>query len=102
VYCYFDRDLPGRGLGTFNVLWLLGEARRRRLPHVYLGYYVEGAPTMEYKAGYRPCELLRPDGSWEPRAWAVARPSLGRHSAGSSLQAPARVGDASAFVSARR
>jgi arginine-tRNA-protein transferase len=67
VYCYFEPDLPERGLGTFNVLRLIAEAARRGLPHVYLGYYVEGAPTMEYKAGFRPCELLRPDGTWEAR-----------------------------------
>jgi arginine-tRNA-protein transferase len=67
VYCYFAPDLRQRGLGTFNVLWLVEEARRRRLAHVYLGYFVEGSRTMEYKAGYRPCELLRPDGGWERR-----------------------------------
>lgn len=67
VYCYFDPERPARGLGTFNVLWLLREARRRGAGHVYLGYYVAGAPTMEYKAGYRPCEVLRADGTWEPR-----------------------------------
>jgi leucyl-tRNA---protein transferase len=67
VYCYFEPELPARGLGTFNVLWLLREARRRGAAHVYLGYYVADAPTMEYKAGYRPCELLRADGSWELR-----------------------------------
>lgn len=68
VYCYFAADLPVRGLGTFNVLWLLREARRRGMAYVYLGYYVAGARTMEYKAGYRPCELLRADGSWEVRS----------------------------------
>jgi arginine-tRNA-protein transferase len=67
VYCYFDPDLPQRGLGTFNVLWLLEDARRRGLAHVYLGYFVEGSRTMAYKASYRPCELLRPDGTWEAR-----------------------------------
>ncbi|HET9314913.1 MAG TPA: arginyltransferase [Vicinamibacteria bacterium] len=67
VYCYYEPTMSARGLGTFNVLWLLGEARRRRADHLYLGYFVAGAPTMEYKAGFRPCELLRADGSWEPR-----------------------------------
>ena len=67
VYCFYEPDLAAHGLGTFNVLWLLGEARRRGAEHVYLGYYVAGAPTMEYKAGFLPCELLQPDGSWELR-----------------------------------
>jgi len=68
VYCYYEPELPARGLGTFNVLWLIAEARRRRLGHAYLGYYVAGAATMEYKAAFRPCELLRADGTWEARA----------------------------------
>jgi arginine-tRNA-protein transferase len=65
VYCYFEPDLQARGLGTLNVLWLIDEARRRGAPYVYLGYYVEAARAMRYKAAYRPCELLRPDGTWE-------------------------------------
>jgi leucyl-tRNA---protein transferase len=68
VYCYFDPERPERGLGTFNVLWLIEEARRRALPHLYLGYFVDGSRTMAYKADFRPCELLRPDGSWEERS----------------------------------
>src|SRR5262245_3441813 len=67
VYCYFEPVLGPRGLGTFNVLWLNQEARRRGSTHVYLGYFVEGARTMAYKAGFRPCEILRPDGSWDVR-----------------------------------
>ncbi|MET0553642.1 MAG: arginyltransferase [Vicinamibacteria bacterium] len=68
VYCYFDPDLPGRGLGVLNVLALIGEARARDLPWVYLGYFVAGSRTMAYKAGYRPCEALTPEGAWEPPA----------------------------------
>jgi leucyl-tRNA---protein transferase len=66
VYCYFDPDRPERGLGVLNVLRLLAEARRRDVPWVYLGYFVAGSRTMAYKAGYRPCEALTPDGRWEP------------------------------------
>jgi arginine-tRNA-protein transferase len=60
VYCYFDPGLPGRSLGVLNVLTLLDECRRRGLAHLYLGYYVPGCANMEYKAGYRPCEILEP------------------------------------------
>ncbi len=67
VYFYFDPDEEARSPGVLNVLWMIEEARRRELPHVYLGYHVEGCRKMEYKARYRPCELLRPDGSWERR-----------------------------------
>jgi arginine-tRNA-protein transferase len=60
VYCYFEPTLHGRGLGVFNVLTLIEECRRRGLPHLYLGYYVRGCAAMDYKAGYRPCEILEP------------------------------------------
>jgi arginine-tRNA-protein transferase len=34
------------------------------MPHLYLGYYVRGCARMSYKAGYRPCEVLR-EGRWQ-------------------------------------
>ena len=64
VYSYFDPSLAARSLGVFNVLWMIEECRRRGLPHLYLGYYVRDCRKMSYKAGYRPCEILGPDGSW--------------------------------------
>lgn len=67
VYCYFDPDLASRSLGVFNVLRLLDEAARRGCTWLYLGFYVAGCGAMSYKAGYRPCELYRADGTWERR-----------------------------------
>lgn len=66
VYCYFDPQLARRSPGTFNVLWLVEEARRRELPWLYLGYYVAGSPTMAYKADFRPHELLDDTGRFRP------------------------------------
>lgn len=60
VYCYFEPSLGARSLGVFNVLTLIEECRRRGVPHLYLGYYVRGCSSMDYKAGYRPCEILEP------------------------------------------
>ena len=34
------------------------KARRLGLPHVYLGYWVEGSKKMGYKAAYLPQERL--------------------------------------------
>ena len=65
VYCYFDPAESRRSLGVFNVLWMIEECRRRGLPWLYLGYWVSGSPRMSYKAGYRPCEALGPDGEWK-------------------------------------
>jgi arginyl-tRNA--protein-N-Asp/Glu arginylyltransferase len=64
IYFFYDPDERHRSLGTWNVLCLIDEARRRRLPHVYLGYYVAGCPSMTYKASFRPHQLLGPDGVW--------------------------------------
>lgn len=64
VYCYFDPDAAARSPGVFNILWMIEECRRRGLPHLYLGYYVRDCRKMSYKAGYRPCEILGPDGHW--------------------------------------
>jgi len=66
VYFYFDPDLASRSPGVYNVLWLVEECVRRGRPWLYLGYFVRGAATMEYKAGYRPHQLLAgADGEWE-------------------------------------
>jgi arginine-tRNA-protein transferase len=64
IYFFYDPDERWRSLGNWNVLCILEEARRRRLPHVYLGYYVRGCGSMAYKAGFRPHQLLGPDGVW--------------------------------------
>ncbi len=47
-------------LGTWMVLALIDEARRRGRPHVYLGYWIDGAPKMSYKAHFRPRQGPRP------------------------------------------
>jgi arginyl-tRNA--protein-N-Asp/Glu arginylyltransferase len=65
VYFYFDPEEERRSPGVLNVLALLQESRRLGLPYLYLGYWVAGSRTMAYKDGYRPCEVLEPDGSWK-------------------------------------
>lgn len=64
IYCYYDPAEKARSLGTFNILSILEAARRRDIAHVYLGYYVAGCRSMEYKRNFRPNELLQPDGTW--------------------------------------
>jgi arginine-tRNA-protein transferase len=64
IYFFYDPDQRQRGLGTWNVLALLAEAARRGRPHAYLGYYVPGCRSLEYKANFKPNQILHADGRW--------------------------------------
>lgn len=67
VYSFFETQNARRSLGTFLVLTLIDEARRRGLPYVYLGYWVANSPKMSYKLRFRPLEFLEQSG-WRPIA----------------------------------
>ncbi len=64
VYSYFDPEADDRSLGTFMILDHIQRARAAGLPHVYLGYWVEGSPKMSYKVRFQPQEHLGAKG-WE-------------------------------------
>ena len=66
IYFFYDPAERHRSLGTFNVLSVIRGAAGWGIPHVYLGYYVEGCRSLEYKARFRPNEVLDPDGEWVP------------------------------------
>jgi arginine-tRNA-protein transferase len=64
VYSFFDPEQTRRSLGTWMILDHIQRARSEGLPHVYLGYWVEGSRKMEYKTRFRPQEHLTASG-WE-------------------------------------
>ena len=64
VYSFYDPQAEDRSLGTMMILDHIERARRLGLPHVYLGYWVEGSRKMAYKARFLPQERLGMDG-WE-------------------------------------
>jgi len=64
VYSYFHPALEERSLGTFMILDHIVRARAAGLPHVYLGYWVNGSRKMDYKVRFQPQEHLGPKG-WE-------------------------------------
>lgn len=68
IYFFYEPSLRHLSLGTWHILSLIEQAARLRLPHVYLGYYVAGCRSMEYKARFTPNEILGPDGRWAPFA----------------------------------
>jgi len=71
VYTFFDPEETARSLGTYAVLSQLAAAREAGLDYLYLGYWVAGSATMDYKRHFRPLEQF--DGSgWQ--AFAATDP----------------------------
>ncbi|KEO90371.1 arginyl-tRNA-protein transferase [Erythrobacter longus] len=63
IYSFYDPEHEGRaGLGNFIILDHIQRAAQSCLPYVYLGYWVDGSPRMQYKVRYRPLEQLTRDG----------------------------------------
>ncbi len=58
VYHFFAPAQAHRSPGVLSVLWENALAQRMNIPYYYLGYWVPGAPTMDYKARYGPHEIL--------------------------------------------
>lgn len=66
VYHFYDPAAAERGLGTVCMLRTIELARTLGKRYAYFGYYVEGCGSLSYKARFRPCELLEPNGIWRP------------------------------------
>ncbi len=64
VYSFFDPVFEARSLGSFMIMDHIERARKLGLPHLYLGYWVEGSKKMAYKARYLPQERLGMNG-WD-------------------------------------
>lgn len=61
MYFYHDPEWRSLGPGTFSILTEIETAQRMRVPHLYLGYWIQENQSMEYKARFQPHELMQ---SW--------------------------------------
>ena len=66
VYMYFDPACAALSPGTLSALREIQYCSDQGLPHYYLGYFVAGSPKMDYKARFRPNEILLGEGTWVP------------------------------------
>jgi arginine-tRNA-protein transferase len=76
VYFFYDPAYARFSLGSANVVFQVELARARGIPHLYLGYRVQGCASLRYKGTFRPHELLegRPGQEETPR-WLPVEPS---------------------------
>lgn len=63
VYTFFHPDMSSRGLGTLAILKQIEYCREQDLPFLYLGYWIEGHPKMDYKANFSGLEIFL-DNHW--------------------------------------
>ena len=58
MYFIFDPDFSSRGLGIFSALKEIQYAESLGLDFYYLGYYIKENSFMNYKAQFKPFEIL--------------------------------------------
>ena len=64
VYCYWDQSASEYSPGTLAILQELEIARERSISWVYLGYFIPENGHMNYKARFKPSEILLSEEKW--------------------------------------
>lgn len=65
IYFYYSPEYRRQSLGNWMCLSMIIRAAELKLPYLYLGYYVQGSISMEYKARFKPNQILSSAGDWE-------------------------------------
>jgi arginyl-tRNA--protein-N-Asp/Glu arginylyltransferase len=58
IYFFYDPDYNKLSLGVFSLLLQIIMAKESGLEWIYLGYYVKGCKSLEYKSKYKPYQKL--------------------------------------------
>lgn len=59
IYFYYDPSFEKYSLGTYSMLQQIILAKENDLSWIYMGYYVEGCQSLEYKSRYSPYNVLQ-------------------------------------------
>lgn len=59
IYFFYDPNYAHLSLGRFSLYQQILIAKNYKLPWIYLGYYVKECPSLNYKADYKPHEILK-------------------------------------------
>ncbi|MGP1665919.1 MAG: arginyltransferase [Rhodanobacter sp.] len=62
VYTFFDPAERARSLGTYAILQQLALARQQSVPWLYLGFWIDGHPKMDYKRRFKPLQIRTTEG----------------------------------------
>jgi arginine-tRNA-protein transferase len=73
IYFYYDPDFAHLSLGTYSMLRQIQIAKNQGLEWIYVGYYVKGCQSLEYKSRYTPYHVL------QGRPWDAHEPSWIAH-----------------------
>lgn len=65
VYTYFDPASASRSLGTLAILQQIAHCQAQGLQHLYLGFWIQGHPKMDYKRQFGPGQQ-RVANTWQP------------------------------------
>lgn len=74
IYTFFDAGMTERSLGTLAILSQIKYARQTGRDYVYLGFWINGHPKMDYKRHYPALELRDMNGAWIPAEEYFAEP----------------------------
>lgn len=56
VYTFFDPEYSNRSIGTYVILYMVKLARMKKIPFVYLGYWIDQSSKMSYKRNFKPLQ----------------------------------------------